>query len=70
MVLKRLADNGNSLLDDKCGFDSTERVALDGIRGIGQLEVIEMLKVSERLQRQGPQFVEPLLCVAIEVRSS
>jgi hypothetical protein len=29
-----------------------------------------MLKVSERLQRQGPQFVEPLLCVAIEVRSS
>jgi hypothetical protein len=54
VIFKRFSAYRNPLFDDKRGFNRAERIALDSIRCIGKLNIVVMLKVGERLRRQGP----------------
>jgi len=60
MIFERLAGDGNSLFDNERSFDRAERVAFNGVRRIGKLDVVVMLKLRQCLRRERPQLVEPL----------
>src|SRR5262245_41015291 len=47
MILERFAADRNALLDDQRCFGRAERVSLDRVRGVGQLQIVDMLKVTE-----------------------
>jgi hypothetical protein len=59
--LRGFAADGDSLLDHHRRFDRAQRVSLDGVRRVGQLDIVVMFEIGECLPRDGPQFVEPLL---------
>ena len=52
MVAQRFAADGDPVLDDLGRFAKRERVSLDGVRGIGQLDVIMLLQLREGGGRQ------------------
>jgi hypothetical protein len=49
VILERLAADRDPLLDDQRRLRGRERVALDRVRRIGQLKIVDVLKVAQRL---------------------
>ena len=58
MILELLAADGDALLDHQIGFDLGQRVSFNGVRGVGQLKVVSVFKVLERVRRQRAQPVK------------
>jgi len=58
-------DGGDAMLDDLSRFPIGERIALDGVRGISQLDIVVLLKLCERCVRQRPQRIEAPLSIQI-----
>ena len=70
VIFERLTADRNALFNHQRGFDGTEGVALNRVRRIGNLEIVVVFEVSERLLRQGPQCLELPFPSGDEVRSS
>src|SRR5438046_6946543 len=64
MVLERLAANCNAFFEDDRGFAAGQRIALDRIRAVGQLDIVPGGQRIEALPAQRPQPVEPLFLFA------
>ena len=58
MILELLAADRHALLDDQIGLDLRQRIPFDCVRGVGELEVVGMLEVGQRIRRQGAQPVQ------------
>ena len=58
VILERLAADRDPVLDDQCRLGGVERVPLDRVRGVGQLQIVNVLEVAEAPRRQRPQPVE------------
>jgi len=58
MIFKRLAADRDPLLDDKRRLGGVERVPLNGVRGVGELQIVNVLKVAEAGARHGTQPVK------------
>ena len=61
MILQRLAAHRDAVLDDLRRLAGGERVPLDCVRGIGQLDVIVFLQLHQSGASQRTQCVQPLL---------
>ena len=58
MVAQRFATDRDPVLDDLGSLPKRERVSLDGVRGIGQLDVIMLLQLRQGNGRQRAQAIE------------
>ena len=70
MVLEGFAANGYAFLKHQRCFDRAERVALNGVRRPGKLDVVEMLQVGKSFSRQWPDVSICSFLPAIEVNNS
>ncbi len=61
VILERLAPHGESFFQDERGFLPSEGVPLDGVGGIGELDIVPSIELRQRLLREGAERVEPLL---------
>ena len=61
MILERLAADSNALLDDQRRFNRAERISLDSVRRVSDLDVVVMLQIAQRFQRERAQAIEPFL---------
>jgi hypothetical protein len=58
MVLEWLAADRDPFLDDECRLGGAERVPLDRVRGVGQLEIVNVFEVAESGADHGTQPVK------------
>ena len=58
MIFQRLAADCNAVLDHDPRFGGGQRVALDRVRRVGQLDVIRPVEVLEAVRRLRPKPVE------------
>ena len=63
MILEFLAADRDAMLDDQVGFGLGERVSLDGIRRIGELEIGGAFELGQRRGRPRAEAVELRLLV-------
>src|SRR5438105_4431099 len=64
MILQRLAADRDALFEDNRGFAAGQRIAFDGIRAVGQLDVIPGRQRREAARAQRTQSIELLLFTA------
>src|SRR5215472_16372384 len=58
MILERLAADRDPLLDDKRRLGGVERVPLNGVRGVGKFQIVNVLEVVEAGAHHGTQPVK------------
>jgi hypothetical protein len=58
MIFQRLAADCNAVLDHHPRFGGGQRVALDRIRRVGQLDIVRLVEVFEAVRRLRPEPVE------------
>src|SRR5579862_1172770 len=64
MILERLAADRDAFFEDNRGLAAGQRVALDRVRAVGQLDIVPGRQRFETLRSQRPQPVEPLFAGA------
>jgi hypothetical protein len=58
VLAQRLAADGDAVFDDFGGFAVCKRISLNGIRGVGQLDIVIFLELCEDATRQWAQSVQ------------
>ena len=58
MVAERFATHGNAVLDDFRRFAQREGVPLDGVRRVGEINIVVLLELRQGSRRQRAQAVE------------
>lgn len=51
VIFQRFPADRNTFLDDQGGFNGTEGIALNGIRGVREFDIVIVLDVGKRLRR-------------------
>src|ERR1700730_139077 len=64
MVLQRLAADPEALFEDDRGFAAGQRVAFDGVRAVGQLDIVPGRQRRKAARAQRAQSIELLLFAA------